>query len=49
MLGDAEEVVQERIADDELILIRGYFSRHQLNYHLVIIFIDLFFSYCSRE
>jgi T-complex protein 1 subunit alpha len=36
MLGDAEEVVQERIADDELILIKGYFSRHQFNYDLVL-------------
>jgi T-complex protein 1 subunit alpha len=31
MLGDAEEVVQERISDDELILIKGYLSGHEFN------------------
>lgn len=29
MLGTAEEVVQERISDDELILVRGYLSENR--------------------
>ena len=41
MLGEAEEVVQERISDDELILVKGYVNRISNLNHFFKVFILL--------